>query len=196
VLSRRLLGWSYGATSLFGFMAAPTQVNVYAVAGYVVVVTGLTAFLHWAITERTMSANQLIPVALVAAGLPTALAAIFTILGPAGLVIGFVLLVLGGVATTDQVEAYLTAPTGATDTGPATRAEAEGALKRTSLEAMSTSALTTMWSTCGSDLDAVQLRADLLDELERRDPVGVEQWIREGVASRPADYVRDDSLNA
>jgi hypothetical protein len=168
VLSRRLLGWSYGATSLFGFMAAPTQVNVYAVAGYVVVVTGLTAFLHWA----------------------------FTILGPAGLVIGFVLLVLGGVATTDQVEAYLTAPTGATDTGPATRAEAEGALKRTSLEAMSTSALTTMWSTCGSDLDAVQLRADLLDELERRDPVGVEQWIREGVASRPADYVRDDGLNA
>jgi len=194
-LSRRLLVWLYGATSLLGFLAEPTQANVSAVAGYVVVVTGLTAFLHWVFTEHTMCADRLIAVALTAAGLPMALTAIFTVLGPAGLAVGLVLLALAAMAMID-VAAYLTTPFSQAGTDPDTPAEAERTPQRPPLTAMSTSALIRLWRTCGSGLHAVQLRSDILDELERRDPVGVDLWIRDGIAASPADYVRDDGLNA
>ena len=39
---------------------------------------------------------------------------------------------------------------------------------------------------------AVVLRRCLLDELRRRDPVGVERWLREGPHDPPERYVRDD----
>jgi len=195
-LARRVLVWLYVATSLLGFLAEPTQANVFAVAGYVVVVTGLTAFMHWVFTERAMSADRVVTVALATAGLPMALAAIFTLLGPAGLAFGLLLLALAGIATADQVDAYLTAGAGAADRAAAIPAETAGTHEAPALAAMSTSALTRQWETCGGDLDGVQLRADILDELERRDPAGVERWIRDGVAASPADYVRDDGLNA
>lgn len=190
-VAHRALVWLYCGVSLLGFLAEPTQANLFAVAGYVVVVTGLTAFLHWVFTDRTMGADRLLTVALGAAGLPMALSAIFTLLGPAGLALGLLLVALGVIATIEQVATYITAETSA----PGEAAEALAGARRTpepsTLEAMSTSSLTATWEACGSGLDGVQLRADILDELERRDPAGVGRWIREGVAASPADYVRD-----
>jgi hypothetical protein len=185
----------YGGISLLGFLAEPTRANVFAVAGYVVVVTGLTAFLHWVITDRLMCANRLSTVALAAAGLPMALSAIFT-LGPAGLAVGLLLLALGATATIDPLAAYLTSETRAEDEAATTPVAAQGPTQRPALEAMSTSGLTTQWGACGTDLDGVRLRADILDELERRDPAGVARWIQDGDAASPAGYVRDDGLNA
>ena len=195
-VGRRVLLWLYVATSLLGFLAEPTQSNAFAVAGYVVVVTGLTAFLHWVFTERTMCADRLVRVALAAAGLPMVLAAIFTVLGPAGPAVGVLLLALGGVAMLDQVADHPTTRPGEPGTAPDTRVLAAASPERRELAAMSISALLAHWRACGSDVCAVQLRADILDELERRDPAGVHRWVREGVAGSPGAYVRDDGLNA
>ena len=202
--ARRALVWLYGGVALLGFLAEPTQANVFAVAGYVVVVTGLIAFLHWVITDRVMSGDRLTTVALAAAGLPMVLSAIFTALGPAGLAVGLLLFALGVTAGTDPLAAYLTSEASAADRAKAsaagepasTRATAESPTQLPALEDMSTSELTTRWGACGSDLDGVRLRADILDELERRDPAGVARWIRDGDAASPAGYVRDDGLNA
>lgn len=188
---RRALVWLYSGVSLLGFVAEPTQANLFAIAGYVVVVTGLTAFLHWVFTDRTMGADPLLTVALGAAGLPMALSAIFTLPGPAGLAIGLILVALGVIATIEQVATYLTAGTSEPGEAAAALAGARRTPEGPTLEAMSTTSLTTTWESCGSGLDGVQLRADILDELERRDPAGVGRWIRDGVAASPADYVRD-----
>ncbi len=195
-LSRRLLVWLYGATSLVGFLAAPTQSHLYAVAGYAVVVAGLIALLHWIVTERAMRADRVLAVAFAAAGLPMALTAIFTVLGPAGLGVGLVLLASSAFAASDSMDAYLAAPSGAADPAPAAGARITETPKPPTLATMSTSELTTTWHSCGRNLDGVLLRANILDELERRDPTGVHRWMRDGDAARPADYVGGDGLNA
>jgi uncharacterized membrane protein YphA (DoxX/SURF4 family) len=188
--------WLYVATSLLGFLNEPSRENVFAVAGYVVVITGLTAFLHWVLIERAMSADRVVTVALATSGLPMALSAIFTFLGPAGLVLGLLLLALAAIATAEQVGALLTAEAGEAGRAAATPAETAGTHDAPALAALPTSTLTRQWGACGGDLDGVQLRADIIDELERRDPFGVERWIRDGVAASPANYVRDDGLSA
>ncbi len=86
----------------------------------------LTAFLHWVITERAMSSDRVVTVALATAGLPMALSAIFTFLGPAGLVLGLLLLALAAIATAEQVGALLTAEAGEAGRAAATPAEKAG----------------------------------------------------------------------
>ncbi len=146
-----------------------------------------------------MSADRVVTVALATAGLPMALSLCdFTLLRPAGLALGLLLLALALalIATAEQVGAFLIAEAGAAGSVAALPAETAGTHDAPALAAMSTSSLTRQWETCGGDLDGVQLRADIIDGLERRDPFGVERWVRDGVAASPANYVRDDGLSA
>ncbi len=97
----------------------------------------------------------------------------FTLLRPAGLALGLLLLALALalIATAEQVGAFLTAEAGAAGSVAALPAETAGTHDAPALAAMSTSSLTRQWETCGGDLDGVQLRADIIDGLEATGPV-------------------------
>ena len=130
------------------------------------------------------------------------------VLGAAGQVVGVLVFALATVVATSRLNALTAAelraassPHGSDghipDAGPGDGQSLQELLRSVPLEVLFTEWQAAQERTAGRSCSrhaapGVQARALLLDELERRDPVGFSSWLEEGAVAPPEHHIHDD----
>ena len=207
---RRALLVGVTACALVGALTSPAYVALVVAPAFGIVAAGVVAILGVDIVQKVSVRRAAVLSAAWAALLVPALAGV-GVLGNAGVMILFALMVVGAVLTGSWI-VETCAPSreiaetsrGAAQAGRAAARPGTGVAQlRQLIRVLPTSMLLNEWRSTGEHMqtgaarerraEAVLVRTLLLEELSRRDPAGVERWLSEGDEDAPEQYLRGDS---
>jgi MFS family permease len=182
--------------ALVGALTTPPYVLLVAAPAVGAFFGGVVALSHPAFPEAP-SARRAVAFSGMGAALFALTLAGLGQFGSAGMIAAVVLVVLGCIAVGGWIVEHADAP----DRGPASDLDMEGLQQF--VQVLPTSMLLREWRStaehvqAGADphrrAEAVLVRNLLLEELSRRDPVGVARWLSEGDEDAPEQYLRGDS---
>ena len=187
--------------ALVGALTTPAYVVLLIAPAFGLLVSGVAATISLGFPEQVAARRAIVLSGAWAALLVPALAGM-GVLADGGVVIMFVLMVIGAVvaasAITESCASSRQRPDTRMDDGPV----ADEDELRQFIGALPTSSLLREWRHTGERLRpgsdpqqrtaAVRLRVLLLEELSCRDPAGVDLWLSEGDEDAPDQYVRGD----